>query len=169
MWRLSRGLALAATGRIPGAEGEHFVLAGLTKRLARDRTTEEKTERALLKIAERLLAGDLAARRQKYDEAVKILNEAIKVEDGLAYTEPPLWPIPVRHYLGAVLLTAGQPAAAESVYRTDLARNPDNGWALLGLTQSLRAQGKVHDAELTEERFSTAWAHADVTLAASRL
>jgi len=28
MWRLGRGLASAAMGRIPGAEGEHFVLTG---------------------------------------------------------------------------------------------------------------------------------------------
>ena len=169
IWRLGRGLALAATGRIPGAEGEHFVLAGLTKRLARDRTTEEKNERALLKIAERLLAGDLAARGQKHEEAVKILTEAIKVEDGLGYIEPPLWPIPVRHYLGAVLLAAGQSEAAESVYRADLARHPGNGWALMGLAQSLRAQGKVQDAESMEKQFKTAWVHADVTLTASRL
>ena len=56
MWRLGRGLALVATGRLPGAEGEHVALAGLTKQIRRDRTTEEKTERALLKIAERVLA-----------------------------------------------------------------------------------------------------------------
>jgi tetratricopeptide (TPR) repeat protein len=168
IWRLARGLALVATGRLPGAEGEHFALAGLAKRLARDRTTEEKTEQSLLKIAERLLAGELAAHRKQYDEAAKILQEAIKTEEGLPYTEPPLWPIPVRHYLGAVLLTAGQPAAAESVYRADLARNPNNGWALFGLTQSLRATGRVHDAELAEEQFKAAWARSDVTLAASR-
>ena len=34
MWRLGRGLALVATGRLPGAEGEHVVLAGLTSRSA---------------------------------------------------------------------------------------------------------------------------------------
>ena len=71
MWRLGRGLALVATGRLPGAVGEHVVLAGLTKQIRRDRTTEEKTERALLKIAERVLAGELAARRQHYDDAIR--------------------------------------------------------------------------------------------------
>jgi tetratricopeptide (TPR) repeat protein len=45
MWRLGRGLALVATGRLPGAEGEHVILAGLTKQIRRDRTTEEMTER----------------------------------------------------------------------------------------------------------------------------
>ena len=41
MWRLGRGLALVATGRFPGAEGEHVALAGLTKQIRRDHTTEE--------------------------------------------------------------------------------------------------------------------------------
>jgi tetratricopeptide (TPR) repeat protein len=168
MWRLGRGLALAATGRIPGAEGEHFVLAASAKQFRRDRSPEEKTERTLLKIAERMLAGDIAARRQKYDEALKILREGVKLEESLPYTEPPYWPIPVRQYLGATLLLAGQPGEAEQVYRADLQRNPNNGWSLLGLTQSLRAQHKGGDAEASEQKFKSAWTHADVMLAASR-
>ncbi len=168
MWRLGRGLALAATGRLPGAEGEHAALAALAKRLGRDRTTDQKTERTLLKVAERLLAGDLAARRQQYEAAVSILEEAVKLEDSLPYTEPPYWPLPLRHYLGACLLIAGHPAAAEAVYQVDLRKNPHNGWALFGLRQSLRAQDKAMDAERAEQQFKAAWAYADITLTASR-
>jgi hypothetical protein len=57
---------------------------------------------------------------------------------------------------------------AEAVYRDDLKRNPDNGWSLFGLAQSLRAQGKMEDAAATEARFQKAWTLADVTLSASR-
>lgn len=168
LWRLGRGLASAGTGRLPGAEGEHSVLVGLTKRLGRDRTPEEKTERALLKIAERLLAGEIAARRGKHDDAIKLLKDAVLLEDGLPYAEPPFWPIPIRHYLGATLLTAKRASDAEEVYRTDLAKHPDNGWACYGLMQSLQAQGKQAEAESVEQRFKSAWTHADVTLAGSR-
>jgi tetratricopeptide (TPR) repeat protein len=168
LWRLGRGLALAGTGRLPGAEGEHVVLLGLTKHLGRDRTPEEKTERVLLKIAERLLAGEIAARRGKYDDAIKLLKDAVLLEDGLPYAEPPFWPIPIRHYLGATLLTAKRASDAEEVYRTDLAKHPDNGWACYGLMQSLQAQGKQAEAESVEQRFNTAWTHADVTLMGSR-
>lgn len=168
MWRLGRGMALAASGRMPGAEGEHIVLAGLAKRLGRDRTREEKTERTLLKIAERLLAGELAMHRRQYDEAIKSLTDAVKLEEELSYTEPPFWPIPIRHYLGAVLLKAGQSGKAEAVYRADLAKNPRNGWAQFGLMQSLRAQRKGREADAAEEQWKQAWEHADVTLTASR-
>jgi len=168
MWRLGRGMALAATGRLPGAHGELVVLAGLTKRVGQSRTGEGKTERVLLKIAERLLAGELAARREKYDEAIKHLTDAVKLEDGLPYSEPRIWPIPVRHYLGAVLLMAGLPEEAEAVYRADLVKNPNNGWALQGLSQSLHIQRKSREAEVVQEQLAAAWTFADVRVTASR-
>jgi tetratricopeptide (TPR) repeat protein len=169
MWRLGRGLGLVATGRLPGAEGEHVVLAGLTKQIRRDRTTEEKTERALLKIGERVLAGELAVRRQRYDDAIRLFEDAIKVEEALPYSEPALWPLSVRHNLGAALLLAGRPSEAEAVYHADLLRYPNNGWALIGLIQSLRAQQKSVLGSVADDRFKKAWAHADFIPAASRL
>mgnify|MGYP001587669411 FL=1 len=169
MWRLGRGLALVATGRLPGAEGEHVVLAGLTKQIRRDRTTEEKTERALLKIAERVLSGEIAARRQRYDDAIRLFQDAIKIEEALPYSEPPLWPLSVRHHLGTALLLADRPSEAEAAYHADLLRYPDNGWALIGLIQSLRAQQKDAEAAEAEDRFKKAWAHADFIPAASRM
>jgi tetratricopeptide (TPR) repeat protein len=168
IWRLGRGMALAASGRLPGAEGEHVVLAGLAKRLGRDRTQDEKTERALLKIGERLLAGELAMHRRQYDEALESFADAVRLEEDLPYTEPPFWPIPIRHYLGAALLTAGQPGKAEAVYRADLTKHPRNGWAQFGLMQSLRAQRKGPEADGAEKQWKQSWEHADVTLTASR-
>ena len=169
MWRLGRGMALVSTGRLPGAEGEHYALANLTKQIKRDRSQEEKIARTLLKISERLLAGEIAARRQQYDDAIRKLKEAIKLEDSLPYVEPPHWPLPVRQYLGSVLLLAGRPADAETEYRADLTRNPENGWALIGLIQSLKDQQKDDQAAEVEDRFKKAWAHADFIPAASRM
>lgn len=169
MWRLGRGLALVATGRLSGAEGEHVVLAGLTKQIRRDRTTEEKTERVLLMIAERVLAGELAAGRQHYDDAIRLFEEAIKMEEALPFSEPPLWPLSVRHHLGAVLLLANRSSEAEAVYQADLLHHPDNGWALIGLIRSLRAQQKDDQAAEAEDHFKRAWAHADFIPVASRM
>jgi len=50
----------------------------------------------------------------------------------------------------------------------DLERFPENGWALFGLTQALRAQGKTAAADEAESRFREAWSGADVELTASR-
>ena len=168
MWRLGRGMALASTGRLPGAEGEHYALTILTKQIRRDRSQEEKIARILVKIAERMLAGEIAARQQRYEDAIRALKEAVNLEDSLPYVEPPHWPLPVRQYLGTALLMAGRPAEAEVQYRADLARNPENGWALFGLVQSLRAEQKDEAAGIEEARFTKAWTHADVRLTASR-
>ncbi|HEV8714863.1 MAG TPA: hypothetical protein VGX03_18790 [Candidatus Binatia bacterium] len=89
-------------------------------------------------------------------------------QDNLGYEEPPAWYYPVRQSLGAVLLKAGRAEDAEAVYREDLRRNPENGWSLYGLTQSLRMQNKKDDAADTEKRFRKAWAEADVKLVESR-
>lgn len=168
IWRLGRGLASSAAGRLPGAEGELHALTALTKQFRRTKSSEEKLERELLKIAERLLAGDVAAHRRRYDEAIKILREGVKLENSLQYSEPPFWPIPVRHYLGAAFLMAGRAGDAEQEYRLDLKRFPENGWALFGLEQSLNAQQKDSEAVEIGGRFEKAWPHADVTLTASR-
>ncbi|WP_413934817.1 hypothetical protein [Nitrospira sp. BLG_1] len=168
IWRLGRGMALGVSGRVPGAEGEHAALATLAKRFARNRTSEEKTERALIQIAERLLAGEIAVHHKHYDAAITALREAVTLEDALPYSEPPFWPIPVRHYLGVVLQKAGHAQEAETVYRADLIKNPHNGWAEYGLIQSLRAQRKDREANEVEKQWKRAWAHADVNLVASR-
>jgi hypothetical protein len=91
------------------------------------------------------------------------------MEEALPFSEPPLWPLSVRHHLGAVFLLADRPAEAETVYQADLLQHPDNGWALIGLIQSLRAQQKDDQAAEAEDRFKKAWAHADFIPAASRM
>jgi tetratricopeptide (TPR) repeat protein len=167
-WRLGRGMALVATGRLPGAEGERQALLTLTKQFRRSKNQQDKLERDILKIAERLLAGQIAAQRRRHDDAIKTLREATKIEDSLQGAEPPNWSLPVRHYLGPVLLLAGRAPEAEAEYRADLKWYPENGWALFGLLQSLQAQRRDAEAAEVSDRFDKAWAHADVTLAASR-
>ncbi|HWU52836.1 MAG TPA: tetratricopeptide repeat protein, partial [Tahibacter sp.] len=67
--------------------------------------------------------------------------------------------------LGAALLAADRPAEAEAVYRQELQRNPDNGWSLHGLAQSLDAQKR--DSTDVRAQLARAWQHADVKLTSS--
>jgi hypothetical protein len=62
---------------------------------------------------------------------------------------------------------AGRVWEAEQVYREDLARYPDNGWALLGLYHSLERQGHAAEAQLALGRFKRAWRHADTFIGSS--
>ena len=115
-----------------------------------------------------MLAGEIAAAKGEFDKAIAHLERAVRLEDALVYTEPSEWAFPPRHSLGAVLLEAGRPAEAETVYWEDLKRNRENGWALTGLVQALRAQKKDAQADIVEARRKTALARADVTLSGSR-
>jgi tetratricopeptide (TPR) repeat protein len=130
--------------------------------------TEHPIAKTVLEIADRALAGEIASRRGRLDEAADHFRAAMTLEDGLMYMEPPYWHHPIRHSLAAVLLAAGRPAEAETLYREDLKRFPENGWSLFGLSQSLAMLGKAHGAETAKRQFERAWQHADIALTASR-
>ena len=169
-WHYARGLSYVATGQTARAEGE---LAWL-RILLQDEVMQQplsaiKSAGAVLAPAPEVLAGEIAAAKKEYDGAVAHLRMAVQLEDSLGLTVPPEFPSPPRHALGAILLAAGRPTDAEMVYREDLLRTSENGWSLFGLTQALRAQGRLEDAALSEARFTEAWAHADVALTASRI
>jgi tetratricopeptide (TPR) repeat protein len=170
MWHFARGLALAATGRVSGAEAELRVLGEMIKpkRFPREKTSAQKTMRMLLILAEKVLTAELSASQGRYEDAVRAFKEAVQLEDRLPYSEPPLWYHPVRHNLGAILIAQGRAVEAEIVYRDDLVRNPENGWALFGLVESLKVQNKTEEATTVTSRFEKAWVHADVTLTSSR-
>jgi tetratricopeptide (TPR) repeat protein len=168
MWHYSRGLAFAATGRPRQAETEKDSLVAIATAVASRIPLEGNTASALLRLASSVLAGELEARRGKTEDSIGHLRDAVRLQDWLRYDEPPAWYFPVRQSLGAVLLAAGRMNEAESVYRDDLQKNPENGWSLYGLAKSLRAQKKYQEASSVEKRFRKAWARADVRLSASR-
>ncbi len=67
------------------------------------------------------------------------------------------------------LLAQGEYAAAEELYRRDLHLFPKNGYALNGLYEALKGQGKKKEAEEIAGRFREAWKQADVRLAGSKV
>ena len=169
VWHYSRGLAFVGKDQLDDADKE---LAEL-RRIAADKSLEyamfsPNTAASILSIAPEVLAGEIAARRKDFDKAVAHLDRAVRLEDSLVYTEPSEWHYPPRLALGAVLLAAGRAKEAEAVYWEELRYNRDNGWALYGLAQAQRAQGRSDDAAATQTRFEKAWARADVKLGSSR-
>jgi tetratricopeptide (TPR) repeat protein len=169
VWHYARGLAFVAIDRLDAADAELRDLRALIAHDAmRQPLFSPNTAGAALAPAPEMLAGEIAAARGEYDVAIAHLDRAVRLEDGLIYTEPSEFHFPPRHALGAILLKAGRPAEAETVYWDDLRRNRENGWALFGLMQALRAQQKDGDAAIIEARFKKAWAGADVALTASR-
>lgn len=163
MAQYARGVAHAAKAEWAEAE------AALDLVTASDAATPQEAEgKTALSIAVHALAGEIAMRRGDLAAGITHFRAAATIEDAGLYFEPPKWYYPIRHSLGAALMKAGLPAEAEKVYLKDLQRFPENGWALFGLAQALRAQGKKDEATATEARFHKAWSDTDLTLTASR-
>lgn len=165
MWHYARGRAFAATEDLEQARTE---LEELEAAAGDPAMSETKIGfnygSTLLELAAHVLRGEMAAARGDVESAVSHLRAAVRMEGDLTYVEPPDWPFPARHRLGAALLEAGHPGEAENVYRRDLKIFQGNGWALWGLWQSLKAQGRDEEAAEVRRRFREAWKNADVEL-----
>ena len=165
IWHFVRGSAFMATGRQQEAAGElERVKAASNDPAIAKLQTRINPAGTILTLSAETLSGEIAAAHGEIESALLHFETAIRMEDGLAYMEPPDWDDPVRLNLAAVLLETKRPAEAEVVYWEDLRRHPENGWALHGLAQAFRAEGKNEEATQTEERFHRAWAQADSKL-----
>ncbi len=170
IWHYARGLALGRQGKLAEAKVELAALSQIIRDPAVANLTifDLNSVVSILQIAEAILSAEVAVIEGKFDYALEQLQKAVKLEDGLNYTEPKDWYLPPRQVLGAVLLEVGRAREAERVFREDLVRHPQNGWTLFGLVQSLEAQQKPDQAKETQLQFNEAWADADVTLAGAR-
>jgi tetratricopeptide (TPR) repeat protein len=170
IWHYAQGMAALRTDRLDEARKHHEALAKLSADPIMD--TLMVWDRYPLahaaRIAERVVAGELALARGDEGAAIRALEEAVTIENRIPYDEPPGWHAPVRQTLGAVLLQAGRASDAEAVYREELRRNPANGWSLKGLALALDAQDKREEAARVAKDYDKAWQHADVQLMASR-
>lgn len=170
VWHYVRGLALVRQGKLDEAAGQLAALEVLAeKQDLQDLVLYSFSPAATnLTLAAHTLRGELAGARGDRDAQVVELEQAVAIQDGFAYIEPPVWYYPVRQSLAAALLAAGRADEAEAVYRADLKEYPNNGWSLFGLAQSLEAQGQTAEAAEVRTAFEEAWKDADVTLEASQ-
>ena len=169
VWHYARGMAYLGKNDISLAQQEMDSLRILTTDTTLQHLTVWgiNTTADLVQIAVKVLEAGVASKQNKLSDAIRLLQEAIVIEDQLNYNEPPDWFFSVRHHLGAVLLKAGKYAEAEKVYRQDLKTWRKNGWALIGLYNSLAGQKKDSEAQKTKTAFEEAWQYADFKITSS--
>lgn len=166
---MARAIALSALGRVREAEKEAAALRTAVAAISKEAAWGSNTAAGAMAVGVPYVEGEIAYRKGNKTAAIAKLREAVALEDGLKYDEPPAWTVPARHSLGAVLIAARRYADAEAVYREDLRRYPENGWSLRGLAQALEAQGKQEEATEVKARLAKAWARADVVADSSCL
>jgi tetratricopeptide (TPR) repeat protein len=167
---MAHGLAFAATNRLPEAEKQLAALTPLRKdpSLPKTYVSSVNVASSIVAIAHEVLQGEIAARRKRIAVAARHFGQAVQLENGLTYMEPPDWPLPTRQLQGAALLSLGRLEEAEIAFRGDLQRFPDNGWSLSGLEQSLARQGKQAEAAEMKARLARALTGADTVILAGR-
>ena len=95
--------------------------------------------------------GDLAAAQAAYEDA-------IFVEDTLAYMEPPYWYYPIGQSLGGVLLRQGKLDEAEKAFRDSLARLRNNAFALAGLAEVYKRKHDAKGERAARSAYARSWA-----------
>jgi tetratricopeptide (TPR) repeat protein len=160
----ARAVAFAAKDDVPSALREQAAFLAARAVVSKEATFGNNPGSDVLDVAESFMRGEILFRSGKAEEGLLALREAAAREDRLRYDEPPDWIMPVRHALGAALLQAGRFAEAEAVFREDLARLPENGWGLYGLSRALALQKKAAEAAAAERRFDAVWSRADLQI-----
>lgn len=176
MMLYAKTLAHAALGEVDLADQSKARFLAAKAAVPDSRRVHNNRVKDLLAVAEAMLNGELAYRRQQYDAAFAQLREAIALEGALPYDEPWGWMQPVRHALGALLLEQGRVEEAEAVYRADLGLDGqlnrasihiDTVWSLHGLYECLTRRGAAAEAAALKPRLDIALARADQPIAAS--
>lgn len=171
IWHYARGMAFANTGKIDKAKS---ALDSVSRLMAHEQVQTMKIweinkTSEIVEIAQLSLKAEIARHSGELKLAVKLLNEAIAIEDRLNYNEPPDWFFSVRHTLGDLYMKMGDYALAEATYREDLDVFPKNGFALNGLYHALMLSDRTVEAAEVKMEFEKAWQRADSPLTFSRI
>jgi len=158
-WHYAQGEALARTGDLTGARhhaeaiGDIIVNADFAGFIDGGVPVID-----ILNIARLTIQARAALAENDLNTAIEALEDATAMQDTLAYTEPPYWYYPVKQTLAATLIKAGQAERAEHLLIETLAKTPNNGWVLFGLSKSYAAQGNKRAAKYANNLFKDAWA-----------
>jgi tetratricopeptide (TPR) repeat protein len=167
MWHYARGIAYAARNELREAKQEQRTFVDEEKVIFENSESQRHARSYILPVAEKMLEGEILFREGKIEQAIAALRESVRREDSLPYQEPTFWMLHVRQALGAVLLVVSRLEEAESVYRSDLRRHPENGWSLWGLARAVEKRGHATEAAIVRSRFESIWRDADIRLCSS--
>lgn len=155
IWRYVQGVAAVRAGDLAAARAEADAIAALRDDEALAALAAANVPAGdILLLSETVLRARIDQREGKLDAARAKLEQALALQDGLIYSEPPYWYYPVEQTLAAVLLEAGEADAAVEKFRAALVRHPNNAWSLYGLMKAQEAagdEGVGYTAELLQK------------------
>jgi tetratricopeptide (TPR) repeat protein len=169
MWHYARGVAYAADKKVPAAREEAAAIARLKTSDFSALTGALIPAPDVLDLARQVVLARIALAEDQLPAARAAFEQAVAIQDRLNYSEPPYWYYPVGQSLAAVLLRLGELNAAEDAFRASLAKAPNNGWALYGLSEVYRRMGRADAVAEVTRRLDDAWAGDRSALELGRL
>lgn len=154
----ARALAFAADQDTGGAQREIDAIAAIEQQAEFKPYTDWGVPgREIVQVARLVAGARLADAQGDLPGAAKAYEQAVAIEDALAYMEPPFWYYPIRQSLGSVYLRQGKLDAAEQALRDSLVRVRSNGWALAGLAEVYKRKGDVKAEATARQAYQRAW------------
>ena len=161
IWHYARGVAYVELKQTSSAYNELKQLNDILDK-GRSDNVVGGFGMGLLRMSSDILGGLLAGQAGQTDLMLSDFQDAIHIQHTLGANDPPAWYFPITQLLGDAYYSAGRYADAIQTYKDDLVSNPQNGWSLYGLEQSLRASGDTAGADSAHQDFVKAWQYADI-------
>ena len=157
-WHYARGEALVKSGDLTAAQSEVEAISAIIADADMSNLTGGGVPALdILNIARLTIIARAAAAEGSMGTAIEAMEEAVALQDAIAYTEPPFWYYPSKQTLASMLLQAGNTERAEQLFLESLTESPNNAWVLYGLAEAYKAQGDKNGAKYANGLFKDAW------------
>ena len=157
-WHYARGEAFVKSGDLAAAQEEIEAISTIIADADMSNLTGGDVPALdILNIARLTIIGRAAAADGSMETAIEAMEEAVALQDAIAYTEPPYWYYPAKQTLASMLLQAGKAERAEQLFLESLTESPNNAYVLYGLGETYRAQGDKNGAKYANSLFKDAW------------
>ncbi|MEO1253016.1 MAG: tetratricopeptide repeat protein [Pseudomonadota bacterium] len=158
IWHYARGEALARQGDADAAMAEAEAISEIIANGDLSSLTNAFIPAPdILNIARLTVIARASAADGDLDTAIEAMEEAVALQDVIAYTEPPYWYYPAKQTLAAYVLQKGDATRAEQLFVEALAYSPNNAFVLYGLSEVYKAQGDKNGAKFARNLFKDAW------------
>ena len=117
-------------------------------------------------IAELEVHALAASVRGEHEKAIRLMSEAVKMEEQRgAPSGPPGLIKPAHELFGEILMRAGKHEVAAEQFKTALLRQPNRARSLLGLARVMAKSGKENESAALYAKLVEQWKDADADLA----
>lgn len=157
-----RGLAAAKSG---SADAEREV-AYLKEGYQRSTKEGDNYYGRFMEVMALSVEAQLHASRGRFEPALELMQQAVKIEEGMSPPSgPPDLIKPAHELYGEILWKAGKAAEAQAQFEVALQRQPNRARSLLGAARAATGAGRAEVARSYYDKLANVWKAADENLA----